>query len=188
MMLMESGIKVSDAMTKNPVIISAEETILNCAKLMLERRVGSVLITHDELLEGIITEKDVVRVMAKGLDPNETTVGEIMNKRLRTTEPGEEIEKVMHHMHKNKVRRLPVLFDGKLAGIITQNDILKIQPALFELLMAKGNINQKTTKEKYWEGDCGSCGNFAQLHERDGQFICAECLEEHGEEPHEDDQ
>ncbi len=42
-------------------------------------------------------------------------------------------------------------------------------------------------KEKYKEGYCEQCENFAQLHERDGKFVCAECLEEQGEEVHEDD-
>jgi len=42
--------------------------------------------------------------------------------------------------------------------------------------------------DKYREGNCEICENFSQLHERDGQFICSECMEEKGEEPHEDEE
>jgi CBS domain-containing protein len=186
---MKTGVKVSDAMSVDPVSTSGDTSVFDASKLMLERRVGSLLVLHDIYLEGILTEKDIVNVIAKGLDPLKTLVSEVMTIQVHSISPNIDLAKAMHEMQKNKVRRLPVVKGETLVGILTMNDILKIQPTLFELVIAKsftGSMN--SNKEKYLEGVCESCDNFAQLHDRDGQFICAECMEEGGEEPHEDDQ
>jgi signal-transduction protein with cAMP-binding, CBS, and nucleotidyltransferase domain len=135
---MDTGVKIADAMSQSPKNISEDASILDCAKVMLEKRVGSLLVINEEMLEGIITEKDVVRVIAKGLDPTNTTVGEIMSTRIHSSKPDDDLTEAMHHMYKNKVRRLPVIHKGKIVGIITMTDILRIQPALFELVLAKG--------------------------------------------------
>jgi len=135
---METGVKVADAMSQSPVTVTAEISISEATKVMLDKRVGSLLVLNGHMLEGILTEKDIVRVIAKGMDPSKTNVGEIMSTRLRTTEPDEDLAETMHHMYRNKVRRLPVLHNSKLVGIITMTDILRIQPALFEIMVAKG--------------------------------------------------
>jgi len=175
---MKTGIKVADAMSVAPVAIAPTKTVFECSKIMVKRRVGSVLVTSEEKLEGILTEKDLVEFLAKGLDPKKTKVKEIMTRKVLTIGPEEDIYDALHRMKKDKVRRLPVVSKKKLIGMLTQNDILKLQPALFDILVARGRAPLKPKKEKYIEGQCEICENFAQLHEVDDQFICAECKEE----------
>src|SRR3989338_394243 len=143
---MKTGIHVADAMTVNPVVISGAKTILESAKIMVKKRVGSLLIIKEEILEGIITEKDLYNALLR--------------------------------MKKEKIRRLPIINKKKLVGMLTLNDILKLQPALFDLMVEKGNIRLEKKKEKYVEGNCEVCENFERLYEVDDQYMCAECRDE----------
>ncbi|MAG78152.1 CBS domain-containing protein [archaeon] len=174
---MKTGVKVMDAMTHAPVVVKPSETLQKCAKLMLKRKLGNVLVIKKEKLIGIVTEKDLIRsVIAKNLDPKKTLVEDIMTKKPKTISPNKDIVKAMQHMQTSKIRRLPVVFKGNVIGIITDKDIIKLQPAILELVAGRKTIMQK--KEKYIEGICESCENYAQLHENNGKYICAECLNE----------
>ena len=175
---MKTGIHVADAMTVNPVVISGAKTILESAKIMVKKRVGSLLIIKEEILEGIITEKDLVHFLAKGLDPKTTKVREVMTKKILTISPEEDLYNALLRMKKEKIRRLPVINKKKLVGMLTLNDILKLQPALFDLMVEKGNIRLEKKKEKYVEGSCEVCENFERLYEVDDQYMCAECREQ----------
>ena len=89
---MKTGVKVLDAMTKNPVVVSPEMSLISCAKTMLNHKVGSVLVKDNGNLLGIVTEKDLVRkVVAKNLDTKNTPIKKIMTKRVLTISPNEEI-------------------------------------------------------------------------------------------------
>lgn len=174
----KTGIVVADAMSIHPVVIIANKTILECTKIMMKKRVGSVLITKDAKVEGILTEKDLVHFIARGLNPREVKVREVMTKKVQTIEPSEDLYNALLRMKKEKVRRLPVLQNKKLVGMLTLNDILKLQPALFDVMVEKSNIRLKKEKEKYIEGTCEVCENFSQLYEVDDQYMCAECRDE----------
>lgn len=176
---MKTGIRIADAMSVQPVVIPGTTTILDCAKLMVKKRVGSLLIVKESSLEGIFTEKDLVHFLAKGLDPEVIKVKEAMSKKIHTIEPEEDLYDALIQMKKEKVRRLPVVHKNKLVGMLTLNDILKLQPALFDLMMESKSIRLQAKKEKYVEGGCEVCENFGHLYEVDDQFMCAECKEEH---------
>jgi len=183
---MKTGVKVTDAMTQAPIVVKPTETLQKCAKLMLKRKIGNVLVMKKEKLVGIITEKDLVRdVVSKGLDPKKTLINEVMTKNIKTISPNKDIIEAMQHMRASKVRRLPVVFKGNVIGIITQKDIIKIQPAILEITAERGKIKMEK-KEKYIEGVCEICENYAQLHEVDGKYVCAECLDQQGKEVKED--
>ncbi len=176
---MKTGITVADAMSANPVTIPITKTILECAKIMVKKRVGSLLIMKEEKLEGILTEKDLVHFLAKGLDPKMAKVRELMSTKIHSIAPEEDLYDALTRMKKEKVRRLPVIVKKKLVGMLTLNDIIKLQPALFDLLLEKGHIHLDKKKEKYIEGNCEVCENFEKLYEVDDQFMCAECRQEH---------
>ena len=173
---MKTGVKVGDAMTEAPVVVKPSETLQKCAKLMLKRKIGNVLVIKKEKLIGIVTEKDLVRdVVSKGLNPKKTLIEEVMTKRMKTIEPDRDIVEAMQHMRANKVRRLPVLHKDKVVGIITQKDVIA----------DRGKI-KIPKKEKYIEGICEICESYAQLHDREGKYICAECIDQLGENVQED--
>lgn len=175
---MQTGVKVIDIMTEKVVVVKPTETLERCAKLMLKRHLGNVLVMKNEKLLGIITEKDLVReVISKGINAKKTQADQVMSKRIQSISPSADILEAMHHMKTHKIRRLPVIFKKNVIGIITEKDILKIQPAILEIVSKKEAL-VKPKKSRYIEGECDNCDSFAQLKETNGQFLCEECIDE----------
>lgn len=175
---MKTGIKVSDAMSQTPVTIQPTKTVLDCAKVMLKKNVGSILIVNNNDLQGILTEKDLVSFIARGLDPKKTAVSKVMTKKIDTITPDVDLYEALIKMKTEKVRRLPVIHNKKLVGMLTLSDILKIQPALFEIIQERAKIEFPKKSQKPIEGECELCENYGKLYEVDGQFLCEECRAE----------
>lgn len=176
---MKTGILVSDAMTINPVVVSPDLTIKECANLMKKNNVGSLIVKEDHTLLGIITEEDLVyEVIAKNLDVEKIRVKTVMVKEVITIDPSQDIYDALVKMNKSNIRQLPVTKGNRLLGLLTLKDILKIEPQLFELISAKYQIREserKPLRDKYVEGECENCGNYSQLYEIEGTLICEEC-------------
>ncbi|MBM3897623.1 MAG: CBS domain-containing protein [Thaumarchaeota archaeon] len=118
--------KVKDIMTKQTVIGTPSKTVLLAANKMAQKGVGALIIAGKNLPLGIITERDIVRkVVAMKKDPNTTKISEIMSEPLFTTSPNNDIREAAKIMSINEVRRLPVVENGKLVGILTATDIAK---------------------------------------------------------------
>ena len=139
---MKTGIKVIDAMTKQPIDISPQSTVIECTRLMLDRHVGSLLIKEGEKLLGFLTERDLVRMISLGIDPRVTEVKRIMTTRMVTISPEKDIYEAITLMNKENLRRLPVILNERIIGLITLRDILTIQPTLFELILDKVSIKE----------------------------------------------
>lgn len=167
---MKTGLKVADAMSQTPVTIHPTKSVLECSKIMFKRNVGSLLIANNNTLQGILTEKDLVKFISQGLDSKSTDVKDVMTKKIVTIEPDVDIYDALIRMKSQRVRRLPVIYKNKLVGMLTQNDILKIQPALFEILSEK-NLLKKVASEQI----CDNCGQKARLKDIDGRMLCKEC-------------
>jgi len=177
---METGYKVSDAMTKKPVEVSEDISIKECAQKMKEHDVGSVLVKKNGKFVGILTEEDLVyKIVAEGKDAKKTKVRDIMVTRLITIEPDKDIYDALVKMSNNNIRRLPVLKDKELVGLLTLKDILKIQPQLFEIVAERYELREENLKpisvsEK--EGICQNCGMYSkELIEYEGIMICPRC-------------
>jgi signal-transduction protein with cAMP-binding, CBS, and nucleotidyltransferase domain len=141
---MKTGIKVMDAMTKTPVIVGPEETIINCANKMIEGEVGSLIIEKDGKILGILTEKDLMtRVVAKNLNVEQTSVKEVMSTKILHVEPELDLYDAMFFMSRENVRRLPVVKEEKLMGLLTYSDVLKIQPDLYDLFVEKFKLKEE---------------------------------------------
>lgn len=113
-------------MTKQTVIGTPSKTVLLAANKMAQKGVGALIIAGKNLPLGIITERDIVRkVVAMKKDPNTTKISEIMSEPLFTTSPNNDIREAAKIMSINEVRRLPVVENGKLVGILTATDIAK---------------------------------------------------------------
>ena len=176
---MKTGLKVIDAMTRQPVVVSPETTLLKCAKIMLNNQVGSVIVKENGKLLGLVTEKDLVRkVVAKNLDTKTTPVSKIMTKKLLTIGPHEDIYDAMYFMSRYDVRRLPVIENKELIGLLTHKDILKIQPDLFEIYAERIKLREEANKplnRDYLEGPCANCGSYGQLYKHRQKFVCEAC-------------
>lgn len=117
---------VRDIMTKSIVTIDGDKTALEAAKLMAEKGISSLFIMKDAKLAGIVTERDFIKkVCAKELPISEVKVADIMSKILTTADPEMPIEVAVQRMINHKIRRLPIIENGKTVGIITVTDLAK---------------------------------------------------------------
>jgi CBS domain-containing protein len=91
---------------------------------MREEHIGSLPITEDEQLVGMITDRDIAtRVVAEAIDPETTSVGDVYSRDLITVEPDRDLQEALQLMARHQVRRLPVVENGRLVGIVAQADI-----------------------------------------------------------------
>jgi len=115
---------VRDAMTKDPRSIGASTSVVEAARLMREDDIGSLPITDDEKLVGMITDRDITtRVVAEAADLEVTSVGAVYSRDLISVEPDKDLEDALQLMARHQVRRLPVVENGRLIGIVAQADI-----------------------------------------------------------------
>jgi len=115
---------VRDAMTENPRSIGASASVVEAARLMREGDIGSLPITDEEQLIGMITDRDITtRVVAEAADPSTTSVGDVYSRDLISVEPDNDLEAAVELMARHQVRRLPVVEGGRLVGIVAQADI-----------------------------------------------------------------
>jgi len=115
---------VRDAMTGDPRSIGASASVVEAARLMREEHIGSLPITDDERLVGMITDRDITtRVVAEAADPKTTPVGEVSFRDPISVEPDNDLDEALLLMARHQVRRLPVVENGRLVGIVAQADI-----------------------------------------------------------------
>ena len=105
--------------------VQSELTVIDALRLMAEKNIGSVAIAQNDKFIGLMTERDYSRkVILKGRSSSETTVGEIMNTEYPSVVGNDSIEHCMELMSSNNLRYLPVVEQGRLAGIISINDVV----------------------------------------------------------------
>ena len=147
---MLTGVKVGDAMTEKPVTVPSTLRIDKCAQLMAENHVGSLLVGEDGKVVGMFTERDIVRkIVAKGVQPWSVHAKDVMETKLVTIRPDEDVFEALRTMADYNIRHLVVKnADGKFVGFITGKDILKIQPQLFEILSEKIELREMERKRR----------------------------------------
>jgi CBS domain-containing protein len=115
-------------MTEDLVYSTPEDTVTQVARLMKREDIGPILIVDDDqrrTLVGIVTDRDLVlKVIAEGLDPQTTRVGDVMSKKLVTCRADDDVDVAMKAMAQFQLRRIPVVEDNmRLVGIISQADV-----------------------------------------------------------------
>ena len=115
--------QVRDIMHTDVKTTAPSDTFDNVATVLRENGISSVVVVEGGKLAGIVTERDLVNLVADGGDPRTTKVSERMSKDLDTVDPKTDIAEAAGHMARLKIRHLPVLQDGELAGIISIRDL-----------------------------------------------------------------
>jgi len=117
---------VRDAMTPHPRTIGGGAPVTEAAQLMDRANVGAIpVVDGDDILVGIITDRDIaLRVVAAGKDPRSTTVGEIATTSVSPAYPNEPLDDALEQMAYRQVRRLPVIEDDRVVGILAQADMV----------------------------------------------------------------
>ena len=181
---MQTGYRVCDVMTRKPIAVTPKTTVRECAMLMRDSNVSSLVVKEGDTLRGHITDDVLIRsVLAEGLNVDRTTASDVMLVRVPTIEPKKDVYDALMAMRDYETRQLPVVDrenGSKLVGLLTLKDVLKIQPQLFDLLVDKIVLReeeQKLTGSRYpLEGTCDNCGQFfPKLYEVDGDFLCTKC-------------
>lgn len=111
-------------------VVAVPETasVLDVARQMADRRIGSVVVQSGERIVGIFTERDVLyKVVSRGLDPSRTSVREVMSTPVACCQRATRINECKSVMAEKKLRRLPVVEGGRLLGIITIGDIMAFE-------------------------------------------------------------
>jgi len=118
---------VREAMTEDPRSVGPSASVVEAARLMRDEHIGSLPITYGDLLVGMITDRDITtRVVAEAADLATTSVGNVYSQDLISVEPDKDLEEALRLMARHQVRRLPVVEDGRLVGIVAQADIALI--------------------------------------------------------------
>ncbi|MEN6591852.1 MAG: CBS domain-containing protein [Methanobacterium sp.] len=182
-MEMDTKVTVHDAMTSNVLTVDPGTSVADAAHLMTKFKIGSLIVKSNSEPEGLITESDIIsKVVSKDIKASDITVGTVMTRNLISISPGSELNEAARVMAKNNIRRLPVVNEGTLVGILTSSDVLMVSPELTEILVEDArmqNQNERYVKGPYpVPGVCEGCGNFMDdLVEVDGKFLCEDCME-----------
>jgi CBS domain-containing protein len=116
--------RVRQAMTPAPATIGADEYVVEAARLMATHDVGSLPVVDDGKLVGIVTDRDVVlQVVAKDLDPHKTPVSTVCSENPIVVGPDDSLDEALQRMAREQVRRLPVVEESKVVGILAQADV-----------------------------------------------------------------
>jgi len=112
---------------RETVTVSPLATVRETAQLMTACRIGAVAVVDSGRLAGIFTERDIMtRVVAAGIDPSTTAVGELMSTQLIVAEADESYDVCLQRMQQARVRHLVVLAGGQLAGVVSLRDLMGV--------------------------------------------------------------
>lgn len=115
---------VRDVMTSNVRAAASTDSLADAAQMMKEEDVGSLPVVEDDRLIGILTDRDIiVRAVAERVDPQSISVGDVASRELVTVDPDQDLDEALSLMARHRVRRLPVVADGRLVGILAQADV-----------------------------------------------------------------
>ncbi len=117
---------LKEIMQKRVVTLSPDATVREAAKKMKDYRVGYLMVTNGESLKGCITDRDLVLWLAGGKNPDEVRIESIMQSNVVTAEPETDVYEASKIMARKKIRRLPIVEDGKLRGLVSISDIASI--------------------------------------------------------------
>ena len=115
---------VRETMTAEPTTVDRSRSLVDSAQLMRDQDVGSLPVTEEGRLIGVITDRDIViRVVAEGRDVVSATVGDAYSPDAVTVDPGDDLDEALRLMARHQVRRLPVVEGDRLVGILAQADV-----------------------------------------------------------------
>jgi CBS domain-containing protein len=121
---------VEEIMTRDPRTVEIGDSLVDAAREMRDGDIGNVIVTDGGRVAGILTDRDiVVRAIAEGRDLQSTTVGDVCSSGPRTLEPGESVEAATQVMDEHSIRRLPVVRDGELVGVLSLGDLAQDRDA-----------------------------------------------------------
>lgn len=175
---MTTRVFVRDVMNSPVISADPEDTLKDIALKMSDHRVGSIVITKNEVPTGIVTDWDIVSGgVVKDIKPGLIKASEIMQP-LHTIESEESITEAARVLRKNNIKRLGVVYKGRLVGIISASDVIAVTPELVDVVSEKAGIirGEIGRPASNISGYCDECGEWSDmLMYSEGIFTCEEC-------------
>lgn len=180
-------ILVADVMTREPITTKPDENLLECAKKIVKKNVGSLLLVDGKKLVGFISQEDILWALIKKSkkDLSEIKAIDISPKKIVTIKPTATIREAVNKMKRFKFERLPVINNGELVGMVTVKDILEFNPEIYPELEEFAQIREEQEKLKrirqakdrafMHDGICEECGERDILYRVNGMLICDSC-------------
>lgn len=138
--------QVREVMTKNPVTLEASARVADAAQAMREHDIGDVVVRKDGKLCGIVTDRDIaIRVVGEGRDPASTSLEAVCSHDVMTVAPDQSTSDAVRLMRRAAIRRLPVVENSKVLGIVSLGDLamaLDRESALGEISAAPPNNDE----------------------------------------------
>jgi len=129
------SLKVEDVMVEDVITVEDDVTVKRAVSIMNKYEIGCLIVTKRGKPIGIVTERDMLtRVLAESRSPENTRAREIMSMPLIVANPEMDLEEAAKLMFKMKVKKLPVVENGKLVGLVTLTDIARFQPQIIKIL------------------------------------------------------
>ncbi|ELY74211.1 cyclic nucleotide-binding/CBS domain-containing protein [Natrinema pallidum] len=199
---MESELSVRDVLTSDYVGVSESDTVREVVRLMREERTSCALVVRGAEPVGIVTEWDVLGLVADDRDPSATTVGDVMTTPVITVDPDRSLTDVATTMARQNIRNVVVEAADGIVGLVTQRDVIAAAGS-FQATMTpsrsseppvdrdRGAADPAATRtaeeddtqllpnggdEYTTQGICEACGSLADaLWDANGQLVCADC-------------
>ena len=128
------SVEVEDVMVDKVITVKADATVRDAVKLMNKHDIGCLVVVENGKPIGIVTERDMLkRVLAESEELKRMNMEGIMSKPLIVGKPDMEIERAAKIMFTKKIKKLPIVERGRLLGIVTLTDLLRIQPQLIKM-------------------------------------------------------
>lgn len=192
---MENDVTIREVMTREFVGVSEGDSVLSVVQLMREERAGSVLVMRGTETVGILTEWDVLGLVADEGDPATTEAAEVMSSPIISVGPDTGLSECASTMAQEGIRNMVVREAGETLGLLTQRDVIAATGSLHgaangepvgEVAGRGGNLAAATTADDRGtevvgeafsqQGICEACGALATaLWEDNGQLLCSDC-------------
>jgi predicted transcriptional regulator len=149
---------------------------------MKKRKIGNVIVVENNQPIGILTESDILKkVVAEGKNVKDVLIKDIMSTPVIVIDPYVTLDKAMNTMTKCNIRRLPVVENDELIGVITEKDIFRLSPILHEISREWYDItvrDESFFKKQVFSGKCEDCGILStNLKNIDGRLLCEDCID-----------
>ncbi len=133
---------IKEIMIKNVIMVVDSESIVKASEMMVENKIGSlVVINKDKRMVGMLTERDILGPVSKSQDLSKLKVADVMTKNIFYVRPDDTVEDAAEIMSENKIKRLPVIENNSLVGIVSAMDVVASEPKFIE------KISQLITKQ-----------------------------------------
>ncbi len=169
-------------MTKQIVSLPLENNVVNAAQVMTKRGIASVLVTAGDAYVGIVTDRDIIdKVVARDLEPRQVRLADVMTSPLVSIGDDASVQAAAEAMRDNKIRRLVVKHAAQVVGIVTEFDIIRVEPELHFLIRERsrlglGGVAPLEPSRRLINGFCEDCGNFSEdLRNVEGRWLCEDC-------------